>query len=79
MATFKIFFSEKAKVQILIDLLLLLFNESLFILRECLQVCVSGGEAEREGDPEAEAGSGLRAVSAEPDAGLELTTCEIMT
>ena len=38
-----------------------------------------GGEAEREGDTESEAGSRLRAVSTEPDAGLELTSHEIMT
>ena len=38
-----------------------------------------GGEAEREGDAESEAGSRLRAVSTEPDAGLELVNCEIMT
>ena len=36
-------------------------------------------EREREGDTESEAGSKLRAVSTEPDAGLELTSCEIMT
>ena len=35
--------------------------------------------AEREGDTEAEAGSRLWAVSTEPDAGPELTSCEIMT
>ena len=35
--------------------------------------------AEREGDTEAEAGSRLRAVSTEPDAGLELTNYEIVT
>ena len=40
---------------------------------------VSGGRAEREGDTESEAGSRLRAVSTEPDAGLELTNREIMT
>ena len=34
---------------------------------------------EREGDTESEAGSRLGAVSTEPDAGLELTNCEIMT
>ena len=34
---------------------------------------------EREGDTESKAGSRLRAVSTEPDAGLELTSCEIMT
>ena len=37
------------------------------------------GEREREGDTESEAGSRLRAVSTEPDAGLELTNYEIMT
>ena len=39
---------------------------------------MSRGGAEREGDTESEAGSGLRAVSTEPDAGLELTDHEIM-
>ena len=39
----------------------------------------SGEEAEREGDREFKAGSRLRAVHTEPDAGLELTSCEIMT
>ena len=38
-----------------------------------------GGEAEREGDTESEAGSRLQAVSSEPDAGLEPTNREIMT
>ena len=40
---------------------------------------MSRGRAEREGHTESEAGSGLRAVSTEPDSGLELTSCEIMT
>ena len=40
---------------------------------------MNGGGAERDGDPESEAGSRLRAVSPEPDAGLELTNREIMT
>ena len=40
---------------------------------------MSRGGVEREGDTESEAGSRLRAVSTEPDAGLELTECEIMT
>ena len=39
----------------------------------------SGGEAEREGDTEAKAGSRLRAVSTEPDAELKLMSLEIMT
>ena len=38
-----------------------------------------GKGREREGDTESEAGSRLLAVSAKPDAGLELTNCEIMT
>ena len=37
------------------------------------------GGAEREGDTEPEAGSRLRAVGPEPDAGLELTDREIVT
>ena len=38
-----------------------------------------GRDREREGDPESEAGSRLRAVSSEPDTGLELVNREIMT
>ena len=38
-----------------------------------------GGGSEREGDTESEAGSRLPAVSTEPDAGLELPSCEVMT
>ena len=33
----------------------------------------------RETETESEAGSRLQAVSTEPDAGLKLTDCEIMT
>ena len=55
---------------------LIFFNVYLF-LREGRSV--SRGGAEREGDTESEAGSKLRAVGTEPDAGLELTDCEIMT
>ena len=40
---------------------------------------MSRGGAEREGDTESEAGSRLRAVSIEPDAGLELINREIVT
>ena len=40
---------------------------------------MSGGGAEREGDTESEAGSRLRAVSTEPDAGPEPVKWEIMT
>ena len=38
-----------------------------------------GGGAERDGDTESEAGSGLQAVSTEPSTGLEPTNHEIMT
>ena len=34
---------------------------------------MNGGRSEREGDTESEADSRLRAVSTEPDVGLELT------
>ena len=40
---------------------------------------MSRGGAEREGDTKSEAGSGLRAVSAEPNVGLELTDREMVT
>ena len=40
---------------------------------------MSRGGAEKEGDTECEAGSSLWAVSSEPDAGLKVTNCEIMT
>ena len=40
---------------------------------------MSRGGTERGGDAESEAGSRLRAVSTEPDAGLELRNREIMT
>ena len=39
----------------------------------------SRGRGEGDGHTESEADSGLRAVSTEPDAGLELTDREIMT
>ena len=40
---------------------------------------MSGGGTEREGDTESEAGSRLPAVNTEPDVGLKLMSCEIMT
>ena len=50
-----------------------------FFERETERVSMSREGAEREGDTESEAGSRLRAVSTEPDVGLEPTNCEIMT
>ena len=38
-----------------------------------------GVGAEREGDTQSEGGSRLWAVGTEPDTGLELTDCEIVT
>ena len=43
-----------------------------FFLRERETVCEQGRGREREGDKESKAGSRLRAVSTEPNAGLEL-------
>ena len=40
---------------------------------------MSGGGAERDRNTESETGSGLRAVSTDPDVELELTDREIMT
>ena len=40
---------------------------------------MSMGGAERGGDTESEAGSRLQAVSIEPDMGLKLRNCKIMT
>ena len=40
---------------------------------------MSEGGAEREGHTESEAGSRPRVVSTEPDEGLQLIDCEIMT
>ena len=42
-------------------------------------MCKWGRDREREGDTESETGSRLRAISQEPDAGLELMDREIMT
>ena len=39
---------------------------------------MGGQEGQREGDTDSETGSRLRAVSTEPEAGLELTSREIM-
>ena len=56
----------------------LIFNVYL-LFRDRETQSMSRGGAERGGDLESEAGSGLRAVSTEPDAGLEPTSSEIMT
>ena len=48
-------------------------------MRETEKQTVSEEGAERERDTESEAGSRLRAVSAEPNTRLELKNVEIMT
>ena len=40
---------------------------------------MNGGRAEREGDTDSEAGSRLRAISPEPNTGLELADLKIVT
>ena len=40
---------------------------------------MNGGGEKREGDTESETGSRLRAISLEPDVGLELTDRKIVT
>ena len=40
---------------------------------------MSRGRAERGGDTESEAGSRLQVVSTEPNTGLKLMNCEVMT
>ena len=47
--------------------------------RESERQSAGWGGAEREGDTESEAGFSLRAVSTEPNTGLELTDHEILT
>ena len=47
--------------------------------RERKRQSASWGGTQREGDTESKTGSRLPAVSTEPDAGLELTNCGIMT
>ena len=62
-------------------------NEEIFFLmfylflreRERERQSMSEGGEERERDTESEAGSRLLAVNTEPNEGLKLTSCEIMT
>ena len=55
-----------------------LINVYLF-LREKDRARAGEGQRERKEDTEFQAGSRLRAVSTEPDAGLEPMNCELMT
>ena len=55
------------------------FNILFYVLRDGERQSVSRKGAERAGDTESEAGARLPAVGTEPNAGLELPNCEIMT
>ena len=57
---------------------LIFFNVYLF-LRETETEHEQARGREREGDTESKAGSRFWAISTDPDAGLEPTSCEIMT
>ena len=80
-------FGGEAQGSLLLLLGISQYNENLKkkLVKKCLFIfekrdSVSGGGAERERETESEApGSRLRAVSTEPDEGLELTDREIMT
>ena len=60
-------------------LFFIFFNVFYLFLRKRERQGVSRGGKERERDTESEAGSRLRAVSTEPDTGLELVNHEITT
>ena len=51
----------------------------MFIFERVRETEHEQGQSEREGDTESEAVSRLRAVGTEPDVGLELTNCKIIT
>ena len=74
--------SGEGQILLLHSCLLFIFKKIFF---KCFYLFLRQRETEHEqgrgrgGDTESEAGSRLQAVSTEPDAGLELTECEIMT
>ena len=56
------------------------FNVCLFLKeRECVYVSRGGAERARERERATESEAGFELSSTEPDVGLELTNCEIMT
>ena len=62
-----------------IDVHILCFFVIFIFERERKTECEPGSGGQREGDTESEAGSRFQAVGTEPDAGLELADCEIVT
>ena len=74
------FFAGYGSVQIFYFFLFQFFFFYVYLfLRDREGQSTSGGGAEKEWDTESEAGSRLWAISTEPDTGLKLTNCEIMT
>ena len=71
--------SQAKPTQHFFNVLLFIFERETERKRDRERQSTSVGGAEREGDTKWEAGSGLRAVSTEPDMGLELANREIMT
>ena len=61
------------------SLFFLFFFNIYLLLRDRERQSMSMGGAEREGDTESETGSRLRAISPEPDVGLEHTDRKIVT
>ena len=75
----KKFFGEMF-LDILIQKKVFFFNVYLLLRDRDWQSASRGGaEREREGDTESDADSRLWGVSTEPDEGLKLTNCEIVT
>ena len=70
---------HKCFINVIIQISYIFFSHVYLFLRQRETERESGRGREREGDTESEAGSRLRAVSTELDAGLELTNREIMT
>ena len=78
------FLIEKSFPEVLPEESALFFFSIFFLnvylfLRQRERQSMNGGGSEREGDTESETGSRLRAVSTEPDAGLEPTDRDFMT
>ena len=75
---------RKRDRQSIVSILARVFDAGYSLFYVCLFVCLlfeaeRTGKGQREGEIELEAGSRFQAVSTEPDAGLKLTDCEIMT
>ena len=71
---------KEKKEEIIFERSILLFFNVYFFLRERhTQSARNRGGAQQEGDPDSKAGCKLRAVTTEPNVGLEPMNCKIMT